>query len=193
MTFRAFPRLFVPAITAFGLSSACSSAPPPAQAYVTTEIGSGGGAVCNTMGTTFSLGSATPNETVSRATGSGPIAIDCSVAASGSNYNLAIDVTNSTMVVGQGGALSIQGTVNGTTGGTGINASLNAGGVDYTESDCTIAFTFTLSNGLPPLPPSVESGRVWGHLDCPMASAAESGQTSTCHVQADFVFENCKE
>jgi hypothetical protein len=70
-----------------------------------------------------------------------------------------------------------------------VYADLDFGRDYYAESDCTITPTFDLTSSLPPAPPSVALGRIFGHLECPNAAGALAGDE--CGFQADFVFEDC--
>jgi hypothetical protein len=204
MTFRAAPPLAILSISSCVLASvfasACSSPAPAARAWVETQLASG-----SPMGQcTFSdqlalqIGPAgVPGQTVTRVnTGSnsnGPITVTCSVKSSSGGFAIAVEADNSSQVAGQGGNFRMQGTVDKTGNGTGIQSTMSFSGAGYSESDCTISNMFTLTQGSTPDPTqaSVDPGRIWGHLKCPNASATANGNQVFCVLEADFVFENC--
>jgi len=128
--------------------------------------------------------------------GTGTALIDCSVDSSGGgNFNVKISAeVNGSM----GGSIVIVGTVN-ANGGSNISGAFESGTIGmFTESDCTVTFTYNMQ----PIPISgspIASGRIWGHLSCPNAVdngtteiGADGGPTErTCDGEADFLFQNC--
>ena len=197
MIFRVCPSLVVSAIVSCVFASACSSKSASEQAFVNATLSSGAtmGSCNQADANTLSIGKDTAGATVSRAAGSGTIVLTCSVKAASGGFNVAIEADNNSMVTGQGGSLRIEGTVNSSGKGSNITVSLNAGGTGtYTESDCTITPSFSnMTLGLPPAPPNVAAGRIWGNVNCPNAAATENGSQTFCVASADFVFENCSE
>jgi hypothetical protein len=95
------------------------------------------------------------------------------------------------------GTMLILGNVDATSGGSGILAHLVSNGLSYTESDCTIAYTY-LGGPVPTTP--VAAGRIWAHLKCPSMTNGQqrllgNGMyvAETCDGEADFLFENCQQ
>lgn len=194
------PHLVVPALLATALATACSSKAPPPQAFVqvqatNTTTGTG---LCNfnseiippVIGSDISDGglSGNPVRVPSGSEQGGTVSITCSVAPSGSNFNIALNAEIVTTLT-TGGSLTITGTVNSTSGASGdISAIFVAATNTYTENDCSINFIV-----MPPGGP-VAPGRIWGQLSCPNAmsqSQNANATPTTCAMQALFVFENC--
>jgi hypothetical protein len=123
--------------------------------------------------------------------GGGTVTLSCSVVSSGSGFDIQLSAQESGA---QGGVLTIvsaqgQGAVTGTGTATVVAHFGNQAVGHYTQNNCTLSYTY---NG-DPVPssagPAVAGGRIWAHIDCPMA--VDSDQTATCDAQADFLFENC--
>jgi hypothetical protein len=180
----------------------------PPSAFIATTVGAtGGGTPCDlgSVDTTFlSVGTAAtgkPTTVTDQGTAAdGAVTVDCTVTADGSGFDVILDVS----IAGpNGGSVNIaspagQGAVT-TAGGTGISASFTGDGGHgpYTSGDCTIRFTY---QGQPvPVTPPIAPGRIWGHIDCPDATAVGQGSVEpdggsapiTCPASADFLFENC--
>src|ERR1700722_6669608 len=196
-----------------GCNSACGSSdggaahPLPPDAFVATTVG--GGATCDLPGgdsTFLSVGTAAsgkPTTVTDQGTAAnGAVTVDCTVTADGSGFDVILDVS----VAGpNGGMINIasppgEGAVT-SAGGSGISASFTGDGGHgpYTAGDCTITFSY---QGKPvPTSPPIAPGRIWGHIDCPDASAVGQGtvgpdggsEAFTCPASADFLFENCNQ
>ena len=202
MTFRAFSRFVVPTILACAVVSACSSTPATPRAYVSETLMSGAtSGTCNISGgsAVLTIGTSMINQAVERvASGTvegGSVDIHCTVAAASGGFRIALNASLNSMLQATGGSLQATGTVDATQGGSNIDVTVNNAGTGiYQESDCTITYMFDLTTGLSPALPAAAPGRIWGHLDCPNAvdaNASSGGGPVACHVQADFVFENC--
>jgi hypothetical protein len=192
MTFRVFPPLVVTAILSCALASACSGTPAKAQAWIDAQLESGatGGSCTFSDITALQIGPmGMPNQTVTRVGTGGILTVSCTVKASSGGFSLQSQVQNNSSVAGQGGSLRMSGNVASDGTASGISVTLNASGQTYTASNCTIAKAFNITQGNAPAPPSVASGRLWGHLEC--LDASISNGTSHCLVEADFVLENC--
>ena len=74
-------------------------------------------------------------------------------------------------------------------GGAGIGGTFTRSDGTYTQSTCSLAFTYQ-GSAVPAAPP-IAAGRIWGHLSCPAAQV--SGGTGQCDAEADFLFEQCRE
>jgi hypothetical protein len=197
MTFRVCPTLVASAIVSCAFASACSSTPATPRAFVDAQLTSGAsGGQCNFNSAMPLVIGSVPGagETVNRvSSGSDQVSVTCTVHGKGNNtFHITAQVTDNSSVLGQGGSLRIEGDVTESGGGSMINTTLNAAGTAYMETDCTISLTgFNVTNGLPPAPPAVASGRIWGSLRCPNALSTSSGSQYACVAAADFVFENC--
>jgi hypothetical protein len=119
----------------------------------------------------------------------GSVVVVCDVKASGGGFSIELEAGE--LSLSTGGDLRVSGEV--TDGGTGTNIAVafNAGGQNYTASDCTVTTAFAVTPGVPPAPPSVAAGRIFGHLECPDATSQTA--IGSCALGADFVFENCSE
>jgi hypothetical protein len=204
MIFRVCPSVVVSAIVSCVFASACSSTPATARAFVSASLSAGATkgqctVSANTPSLTIGTIPASPMDTVVRAGSGGDTNITCSVKSASGGFDINIEAIDNSTQVGQGGSLLISGHVTPSTattegGGTNITVDLNAAGTGtYTETDCTISFDFATTNALPPAPPNVAAGRIWGHVQCPNASTTSNGGTTFCVASADFVFENCTE
>jgi hypothetical protein len=200
-------------LACFGLAGAlvlagthgCSNSPgPPAQAFVYGEIGPGtmsgidDSGACGQGDLTWTLGNPVSPSPVSLADGSTQVGegvkVSCSVDPSGDGFDvqLAAELDGPT-----GGTLFVSGQVT-ASGGTGLSATFTTEGQTFEAmNNCT----FTLMYNGSPLPSGGQpaSGRIWGHLDCPLSVedsqqgiGADGGTiTRTCDGSADFLFENC--
>jgi hypothetical protein len=190
------PHLVVPALLGAALATACSSKAPAPDAYVlvqATNSASGTG-VCNYTSSTIPpiIGSSIDDggltNPVRVPSGTDAVAITCSVAPSGSSFNIALHAEVDTSL-SSGGSVTFTGTVDATTGAQGtVAATFVADQQTYSEQDCTITY--------PAMPPGgpVAAGRIWGQIVCPNAMLEgqnASGQVTTCQMTALFVFENC--
>jgi len=115
-------------------------------------------------------------QTVANGDQNGAVVIDCKVDPNGQSFNVQL----SAVLNGPGGgAISITGSVNPSTGQSiisGIFTTSSSG--TFGESDtCTI--TFTYKGGPVPVAGSpIAEGRIWGHLSCP--SAVQPGTYHYC-------------
>lgn len=190
--------LALPVLVAAGVATACSSKAPAARAFVSETITGGGGNCTYSSITTVLAGSDTsdgglsmnPTRVPNGTTEGGTVDIVCSVAPSGSNFDIALSAELATSQAGAGGSILVNGTVDATTGAQSSIAGtfVIAGGVTFVEKDCTITY--------PTMPPGgpVAPGRIWGKIDCPNAVAQgqnASGTPNTCDLSALFVFEDC--
>jgi hypothetical protein len=201
MTFRVCPPLVASAIVFCAFASACSGSSAAPQAFVEAQLASGatngncnlaGGAPLLQIGGVPDGGAA--GSAVQRVHSGGANVVTCSVKGTGNNqFAVDAEVDQNSQVIGVGGSLRITGTVS-QSGGSNIAVTLNTGGTTYKESDCSISFSgFQVSLGLPPAPPNVAAGRIWGTAYCPNAAATANGAQTVCRATADFVFENCGE
>lgn len=123
------------------------------------------------------------------------VKVNCSVDPDGSSFDvqLAAELDGSS-----GGTLFVSGKVQASGTSVGLSAAFTTQGQTFNAQDsCVFALTYENT----PLPQGAQpaAGRVWGHIDCPIAFA--NGQqgtgpdgsviTRTCDAQADFLFENC--
>jgi hypothetical protein len=194
-----------PAI-ACALFVACSgNKPPVADAFISAYVGpgNGGSSVCGYQSETAFVQIGSPLDpkpsTVTSGDfqqGSGTVTLDCKVDPSGGGQ---FRIQLSAEVDGEnGGSVSAVGYVT-ASGGTNIQGGFtNAMNGSFSESNCTITFTYNML----PVPVGgspIASGRIWGHMDCPNAMQGDTteigedgGQTErTCDGSVDFLFENC--
>jgi hypothetical protein len=185
MTFRA-PHPAVIALFSLALATGCSShkTEPPA-AYVNASISNPGGGTCNNDEANFLvIGSdqdGGPSDPTRVSSGAG-VTVTCMVSA-GSNGTFDLDLYAQNGL----GTATIQGSISANGGPMDIQADFyQAGGGHYQQSTCSITFVQMPAGG------PVAAGRVWGTIDCPMATLVGSTGVS-CDVTAEFVFENCTE
>ncbi len=188
-------------------SQGCSNSPaPPPKAFVAGLIGPGlmtgvdDVPACGQGGDdTWSLGSPTAPRPVSLPDGStqvgAAVKVNCSVDSNGSGFDIQLAAELDGM---SGGTLYVSGKINATGTSTGLSGAFTTQGQTFNAmNSCT--FTQTYNNGPLPAGGAPAGGRIWGHIDCPMALAngqqgtGANGQsiTRTCDAQADFLFENC--
>ncbi len=191
-------------VTALALVSCSSAPPPPPDAFVNLTLGPhvdmAGNNLCSNATVTpvlligTSTGGAGPHiQADGSQNGNGNVSVSCTVRGS-------FDVSLTAALGGTiGGSMEISGHVTASNGGSNINASFTSNGLSYSETDCTIAFTY---NGAPvPTKPPIAGGRIWAHLKCPsMANPAHqqrladgSQVSETCDGEADFLFDNCNQ
>jgi hypothetical protein len=176
--------------------SACSNPPPPApNTYIKATLGphldsmnnnlcsNGSPLTALEIGTAAATPIGTSNGDSFQGTG---VSVSCSVNG-GFSINLQATKQGS-------GTVTIVGNV-GMTGGTGIYANIISNSLSYTQSDCTIAYTYM---GNPVQTTPVAAGRIWAHLKCPSMTDRQqkllsSGQyvQEMCDGEADFFFQNC--
>jgi hypothetical protein len=196
-----------PALLASSALVACSSKPqaPDAFVFATVNQSSIDHSACNVSSqqTALSIGTATGTDPTrvsdgEQQNGAATVHVTCSVTPSGGGFDIKLVVEQEGL---NGGSLTItsppgKGAVSqqGGMGVTGVFQS-DANG-SYSETDCTIAYTY----GYPPAPVPVDTpisaGRIWGHLSCPKANLAgvgtlPDGGSQFCDAEADFIFENC--
>jgi hypothetical protein len=208
MTFRDGRQLVFPALVVAAVAAGCSSTPATAKAFVKANLQASSSAVgsCNFSAQTqiLSIGTADPTKPLSDSnpqrvnngtTQAGSVILDCLVRQTGSTFTIAVSAEVNNNLAGGGGSMTITGSnVDPTTGGT-VTGAFAQGPVLYQDTNCTLTYTFegspiSLQNNAPKIAP----GRIWAHVDCPMASAmsSQSGQSFVCDGNADFVFENCR-
>jgi hypothetical protein len=193
-----------PALFACIAAASCSSTAPTPEAMVNETMSAGTNIGCPFQDESFArIGAPTsPNpQTVSDGdTYSGAtVHVGCSVTPSGGGF----DIQASASITGtNGGSLTITGHVD-STGGSGLHGGFTQNGQSYDQDNgCTV--TYTMGNPPSPVPPqgggpAVAGGRIWGHIDCPMAVDTDrSAQLpdggsgfATCEGSADFLFANC--
>jgi hypothetical protein len=185
-----------------------AEAGPPAAGFISAYLGpsrdAGAGCPFATEQALVQIGSPAPGMPIPAANGSpqsgGTVSLSCWVDARGAGF----DVIFNANINGYGnGAISVSGYVSpdggsGTTddGGTGVFGDfITIASGDYMDPNCTIAFTYDenpIDGG------AIAPGSVWGHLDCPAATAtdvlgADGGWTTgTCAGYADFLLQNCQ-
>jgi hypothetical protein len=172
-----------------------SSVPP--DTFVNATVKSGSQGTCSIAGSSnlsWGLGSGMGASPIRVSNGgmlgNGTVGVTCSVHPVGSGFDVSLSAAYSS---NQGGQLTItspdgKGAVT-TAGGSGLTVSLTTDqpAAMLSSSSCSLAYTY---NGSPvPSSPPVTAGRIWGHVSCPAASAG----SSTCDLEADFLFENCGE
>jgi hypothetical protein len=195
-------------VVACGVSSACSSSKPAVpDAFVQATVGPGAnGTACNqnaTITNWLDIGTPVAGKPTTQGDGSNQagstIHVSCTVATSGSGFDVELSATQEGL---NGGSLIItspqgQGAVT-QSGGTGLTGVFENGSYgDYTSSNCTISFTYQ-GSPVPDQPP-LAAGRIWGHISCPNASQAGKtvtggdggAETVQCDTEADFLFEQC--
>lgn len=197
MTFR-FLRQVTPLIVVSTVVAACSSKAPAPDAYVSASVN--GGANCNLQDQTlFTIGSDTadgggislnPTRVQTGTVEGGAVTITCSVKASASGYTIELNALLNSQQAGQGGSLTLTGTVDSTTGAqSSISATFVGAGNTYNEDDCSISYPTNPVGG------PVQPGRIWGSVTCPNATetgkVTSTGQPIACQLSALFVFENC--
>jgi hypothetical protein len=219
MSVRDGRQLVFPALFATALLAACGDKPATPRAYVNAGLTASSAAAgqCN-FNSTQQIMLIGHNDTTKPITDSNPLRIndgsqeagsvhiDCTVHASGSGFNIRISSSVQNAIAGGGGSMTISGNVSCTPsmngcepqGGTGLHGTFAQGGIQYDDTNCSLSYTY---GGNPILlqgpsatqhAPQVAPGRIWGHVDCPMA-ATSTGQMFTCDANADFVFENCSQ
>jgi hypothetical protein len=189
-------------------SNACSNnAAPPPMAYVYGSIGPGqmtgvdDEPACG-FGSdeTWQLGSMTSPKPVDYADGSSAggsmVNVFCQVDQSGDGYSIDLSATIQGAI---SGSLTVNGQVSATGSSSNLSANFTTAGLHFSENNgCT--FTLTYNGGPVPMNGLPAQGRIWGHIDCPVARdngqeglGADGGDiTRTCDASADFLFENCQ-
>jgi hypothetical protein len=188
---------------------ACSNNNPPApDAFVQATVGVGPqspAAVCNYSGGAqdfLDIGTPTGGKPTTVQDGSSQnntsVHVSCSITTAANGFDISL---NATLEGLQGGSVTItspsgQGAVT-TSGGTVTASFQSAEHGLYKESDCQITFTYQ-GTTVPDNPP-IAAGRIWGHISCPAAQAAngqgtvgpDGGGAAQCDAEADFLFEQC--
>jgi hypothetical protein len=203
MIFRILRHAAWPALVAAGISSACTSPPPTADAFVTSYIQgvSSTSALCPfasrkewiDIGAPTGLKPTTVSDGGDQA--GGKVSVTCSVHPNGDGFDVelnasvssqgSITVTSNSPVTAAGGGMAVSGTFESGQSGR------------YASQNCTI--TFMYDNGKVPVDPPIKAGAIWAHLSCVDAQRGDAmvigpdGGTSneTCDTEADFEFENC--
>jgi hypothetical protein len=155
------------------------------QSDVTWQIGS----PISVKPTTFTDGSSEAG---------GAVHVCCRVDARGSVF----DVQLSAALEGassMSGSMLVTGSIDPNASmSTGLSATFGTMGQSFSSTTCT--FTQTYNNAPLPSGGKPAQGRIWGHLDCPLATVggmfgagADGGPVPrTCETSADFLFENCQ-
>jgi hypothetical protein len=184
--------------TSGGTGTGNGNSQPP-DAFVAATIGpaADGGSAC-AIGAkpetwlTLGIASAGLPMTVQdgASTGDGTASVSCTVKASGSGFDI---VLAATVTGSQGGSVHIasptgKGAVT-TSGSSSLAVSFTSAQYPgtYTQSDCTLTFTYEGAPVSDYPPVAASPSHIWGHVSCP---AAMKG-TSTCDAEADFLFEYC--
>ncbi len=125
--------------------------------------------------------------------GGQPVTVDCSITASGSGFNVQLGAEQ---LGPGGGSLSITSPfgqpldpVNGGAVSVGWTNVLVG---TYSETDCTLTYSYQGGPVPPSAGPPIAPGRIWAHVSCPMATDAEHSPPYVCDGEADFLFENCE-
>lgn len=181
--------LFPAAVLASSLCLSCSDdVPPPARAFVITNVGPGDIEGVNkatecklTNEQWLSLGtSTTAVENGSQQSGAG-VGVTCTVSQSGDGF-----VVNASATLQTKGSFTVTGTLKPRSAGAQsqkLSGSFTRGDTGtFRQGDCDVTFTGDLQD--------VGSGKVWASMTCPKA-AFSGGQDRTCQGTAEFRFENC--
>ena len=191
---------WVALLGACGFAVACSnSSSPPADAFVAASVGTGpmsDSTMCPLGGLAaawLSVGTPTGGNptTVQDGgnNGNGNVAVACKVTPSGNGFDIELSVDQSGT---QGASMTITGSVDPTSGGTGITGTFTSysDGGPYTSNACVITYEYNMA--AVPVSPPVAGGRIWGHIECPVAMLG--GQPGKqCDARADFLFEQCSQ
>jgi hypothetical protein len=128
--------------------------------------------------------------------GAGVAHIACSVCGAGNSLYVQLSA-----VVGGLGSFSAYGSVDASGNGSNIVATFTAANYgSFHATNCSISPTY-MNMAVPVSGPPVAPGRIFAHLDCPMAvndsqsGTADDGAVApkTCDANADFLFENCNQ
>jgi len=183
-------------------SSSGGTSLPPADVFVQASVGTGpmsDSTMCPLGGVSaawLNIGTATTGKptTVQDGgnNGTGNVAVACKVTPSGNGFDIDLSVDQSGT---QGASMTITspsglGAVDPTNGATGITATFTSysDGGPYTSNACVITFDYNMAPV--PVSPPVAGGRIWGHIECPVAMLG--GQPGKqCDARADFLFEQC--
>ncbi|HEY8038602.1 MAG TPA: hypothetical protein VIF15_02365 [Polyangiaceae bacterium] len=194
------------AAAACATAVACSNNPPaPPDVFMNAQVGTGPSSpsqVCNfgTQQQWLQIGSPTGDKPTTVAdgnsqSGGASVHVTCTVGTGGSGFNISLNAVEDGL---SGGSVTVTGTVDTTTGGTGLTGVFQSQtNGRYADNNCTLTYMY---NGNPvPVSPPVAAGRIWGHVSCPNAKV--SGQPVTlpdggivdrqCDGEADFLFEQC--
>ena len=205
MPFRLLRHTQWPALLFACAASACgSSKPPTMDAFIAATVqDTTSGGTCNVNASTSILAVGEVTDPTQKPTtvsnggtddGGGAVTLSCSVTPS-SNGGFDVQLRAEQTGLG-GGSVTIMGTISGMGTGDMVSADFSNPMVGtYSQDDCTLSYTF--DGG--PLPlmagdPAVAGGRIWAHVDCPMAQDTEQTTGNgvlTCSAQADILFENC--
>jgi len=163
---------------------------PPPTAYVFATVQQGGGTCIAGTGVidvfTLSGGGSgagvagVPNGATYEES---PVSVACTVAPSASGFTVSAGVSTGS------GAFKLSGTMTSSGSQQNISAAftkeLAAGGVSYSESDCTFAF-MPLGDS-----PAIKPGAVWGTLRCPDMTGSDPNDE--CSGVATVQLTNCTE
>jgi hypothetical protein len=175
-----------------GVAEADAAQPIP-DAFVDAVVGpgTGGPSTCGFASdeTFLQIGSPTRTFPTTATSGTDAVTLSCQVDPNSGGFNIHLRAEIAGV---NGGSISVDGLVT-ASGGSGIQGAItSATAGTFTDSNCTIAFTYY---GLPVSVASpIAAGRIWGHVDCPDASLSTDGGTvNACDAYADFLFENCEQ
>jgi len=171
----------------------CSSSSPPApEAYVDVNLS---GSTCNQPGLLFSIGTTTPTFTPV-ASGNG-VAISCGVHASGSGFDVSLNVTKGGSTLTASGHVAAD---DGTTAPGTLSASVSDGDYSLALSDPSCVLVYNHPYGPGDTEQSVSPGKIWGSLNC--SALAEQGKFVTsggvtaplsCNGVVQFQFQSCSQ
>ncbi len=203
MIFRILRHAAWPALAAAAISSACTSPPPVADAFVQSYIEgvSSTAALCpfGSQQAWVNIGAATGLKPTTVSDGGnsagGKVTVACTVHPNGNGFDVQLNA-----------ALSNQGSITITSnspvtaagGGMGVTGTFESGMYGrYSTNDCSI--TFMYNNAKVPVDTPIKAGAIWGHVSCVDAQRSDlnvmapDGGTAnaTCDTEADFQFENC--
>jgi hypothetical protein len=192
-----------PALLAAGITSACTSPPPTADAFVESYIQavSATSQECpfGSRKEWIDIGTPTGLQPTTVADGNaqsgGTVTVACSVHPNGNGF----DVTLNASLSGQGSlTITSNSPVTQAGGGMGVTGTFqSAQSGNYTSDNCKI--TYVYQGGMVPNKTPIAAGRIWAHISCvnaqrkdEMVMAPDGGTTfPSCDTEADFIFENC--
>jgi hypothetical protein len=197
-----------PALLAAGTTSACTSPPATADAFVASYIQPSFmmAAACpfGSRKEWVDVGSPTGTQPTTVSDGNsqsgGNVSVSCSVHPNGSSFDLNLNagLTGS-------GSMTITSSPNAPVsypaGGMHVTGTFLSGANGrYASDSCAISYMY--NNGKVPNTQPIAGGRIWAHLSCVNAQRTDGagmllpdGGTTpdTCDTEADFIFENCSQ
>ncbi|HEX3770183.1 MAG TPA: hypothetical protein VHV30_04935 [Polyangiaceae bacterium] len=174
--------------------AACSKTTSTPDGFVDALVG--GGSDCSTFGaeTSFMTIGGTENLTAptTQPSGTGAVSIQCTVAPSGSNFDLEVGAQ------GQGGTeITLTGTVSKSGGMVRMTISSDTKGVSFLDTACMLTFEYA-NSPITQTSQELNPGEIWGHLKCTNAVEQggikdDNGDPVTCNADVDFLFNNCED